>query len=120
MHWKKSLMAQQIEVTPDLVFEQMPLYFIPGKARNTNATIAFVLTGDHPGRWYVRIADGKAEVGKGEVKNPKLTLQADSRDYVNIALGLLNPRAAFMSGKLKIKGDLGLAMKVNGMFKRPS
>jgi putative sterol carrier protein len=113
-------MADQTEVTPDQVFEQMPEHFVPEKAGDTNATIAFDLSGEHGGKWYVKIADGKAEAGKGEVENPKLTLSADSSDYVKIALGQLDPTAAFMSGKLKIKGDMGLAMKFSSMFRRPS
>jgi putative sterol carrier protein len=44
---------------------------------------------------------------------------ADAADYVKISLGQLDGTAAFMQGKLKIKGDMGLAMKMASIFKRP-
>ena len=57
--------------------------------------------------------------GQGEIENPNLTLIADSGDFVKIFTGGLDPTAAFMSGKLKIKGDMGLAIRMQSMFKRP-
>jgi putative sterol carrier protein len=45
---------------------------------------------------------------------------ADAGDYVKISLGQLDGTAAFMQGKLKIKGDMGLAIKMASLFKRPS
>ena len=116
-------MADQLnadQVTPDQVFEQLPQYFQPDKAGNTNATINFDLSGDQGGKYWVRIADGQATSGKGEGENPNLTLLADAGDFVRIIMGSLDPTAAFMQGKLKIKGDMGLAIKFQSLFKRPS
>lgn len=108
------------QVTPEVVFDQMPQYFQADKAGNTNATINFDLSGDGGGKWWVRIADGQATSGKGEGENPNLTLLADAADFVRIIMGTLDPTAAFMQGKLKIKGDMGLAIKFQSLFKRPS
>ena len=108
------------QMTPDQVFEHMPQYFQPDKAGNTNATINFDLSGDQGGKYWVRIADGQATSGKGEGENPNLTLLADAGDFVRIIMGSLDPTAAFMQGKLKIKGDMGLAIKFQSLFKRPS
>lgn len=105
--------------TPDQVVGDMPSLFIPEKAGNTSAVIQFDLTGDNAGKWYIKIADGKASSGKGEVEIPNLTLVADSADFVKIYTNQLDPTAAFMSGKLKIKGDMGLAMRMQTMFRRP-
>ena len=115
-------MADQVnvdQVTPDQVFEQMPRYFQPDKAGATAATIAFDLSGDQGGKHWLKVHDGIAETGKGEVENPNLTLLADARDFIKITYGQLDPTAAFMQGKLKIKGDMGLALKFQTMFKRP-
>jgi putative sterol carrier protein len=46
-----------------------------------------------------------------------MTLTADSSDYVKIFTGELDGMAAFMQGKLKLAGDLNLAMKLTQMFK---
>lgn len=116
-------MADQInvdEVTPDQVFEQMPSFFHAEKAGATNAVINFELSGEGGGQWNVTVADGAATAAKGLAENPQLTLLADARDYVKIAFGKLDPTAAFMQGKLKIKGDMGLALKFGQMFKRPT
>ena len=107
------------EISPDLVVNEMPNYFLPEKAAGTNATIQFDLTGDDAGKRYIKIADGQASSGQGEVENPNLTLIADSGDFVKIFTGGMDPTSAFMSGKLKIKGDMGLAMKMQTMFRRP-
>jgi len=106
-------------MTPDQVVEEMPTFFIPEKAGSTNAAIQFDLTGDDAGKRFIKIADGQATSGKGEVETPNLTLIADSGDFVKIFTGGLDPTAAFMSGKLKIKGDMGLAMRMQTMFRRP-
>jgi putative sterol carrier protein len=108
------------QVTPDQVFEQMPNYFQPDKAGNTNATINFDLSGANAGKYWIKIADATATSGKGEGENPNLTLMADANDFVKIIFGQLDPTAAFMQGKLKIKGDMGLALKFQSMFKRPN
>ena len=106
-------------ITPGQVVGEMPNYFIPEKAGSTTAGIQFDLTGDHAGKWFIKIADGQANAGEGEVENPNLTLMADSGDFVKIFTNQLDPTAAFMSGKLKIKGDMGLAIRMQSMFKRP-
>jgi putative sterol carrier protein len=107
------------ELTPDQVVGEMPSYFLPDKAGSTSAAIQFDLSGEHAGKRFIKIADGKASSGAGEVENPNLTLIADSGDFVKIFTGGLDPTAAFMSGKLKVKGDMGLAMRMQTMFKRP-
>jgi putative sterol carrier protein len=107
------------DITADQVVGEMPSYFLPEKAGNTTAKIQFDLTGEDAGKRYIEIADGKATAGQGEVESPNLTLIADSKDFVKIFTGGLDPTAAFMSGKLKIKGDMGLAMKMQTMFRRP-
>jgi putative sterol carrier protein len=116
-------MEQQLDinqVSPDQVFEQMPTFFQADRAAGTNANIQFDLSGDQGGQWWIKIADGQATSGKGTVENPNLTLTADARDWVKIAFGQMDPTAAFMGGKLKIKGDMGLAIKFQSLFRRPT
>ena len=110
-----------VQVSPQQVFDSMPAAIVPEKAGNTEAMIQFDLSGDQGGKWWVKIHDGKAESGQGDAPEPpKLTLLADAMDYVKISLGQMDGTAAFMQGKLKVKGDMGLAIKMPAMFKRPS
>jgi putative sterol carrier protein len=106
-------------ITADQLFAQMPTYFDATKAGNINATYQFDLSGPQGGTWWVKIANGQAESGVGAIENPMTTFAADAQDYVNIALGQLNATMAFMQGESKIKGDMGLAMKLQSFFKLP-
>src|SRR5438132_3075691 len=110
-----------VQVSPQEVFDRMPEALIPEKAGATKAMIQFDLSGDHGGKWWVQIHDGKAESGKGDApENANLTLLADSGDFVKIMLGQMDGMSAFMSRKLQVKGDMGLAVKLQTLFKRPS
>ena len=111
----------EVQVTPQQIFDSMPQALVPEKAGSTKAMIQFDLSGDQGGKWWVKIHDGQAESGHGDApETPQLTLMADAMDYVKISLGQLDGTAAFMQGKLKIKGDMGLAIKMAGFFRRPS
>ena len=111
----------EVQVTPQQVFDSMPQAIVPEKAGSTKAMIQFDLSGDQGGKWWVKIHDGQAESGQGDAPEaPQLTLMADAMDYVKISLGQLDGTAAFMQGKLKIKGDMGLAIKMASLFRRPS
>jgi putative sterol carrier protein len=98
--------------------EKMPGAFLPEKAQDVNAVIHFKFTGEEAGDWNARIADGKVEVAQGAPADAAtMTLTADSSDYVKIFTGELDGMQAFMQGKLKLAGDLNLAMKMMQMFK---
>ncbi len=99
------------------LMSKMPGAFIPEKAAGLDAAIQFHFTGAEPGEWYAVIKDGKVEVAQGAHASPKMTLTADSSDYVKIFTGELDGMQAFMGGKLKLAGDLNLAMKLTQMFK---
>lgn len=99
------------------LMSKMPGAFIPEKAPGMDAVIQFIFTGDEPGHWYAVIKDDKVEVLQGTHEAPKMTLTADSGDYVKIFTGELDGMQAFMQGKLKLAGDLNLAMKLTQMFK---
>jgi putative sterol carrier protein len=85
----------------------------PEKAAGLNVTYQVDLTGES---WTLRIADGAASVTPGPAQNPNTTLIASTDDWMNIATGKLNPVTAFMQQKLKVKGDMGMAMKLQGLL----
>lgn len=104
-------------LTVETLMSKMPEAFIPEKAAGLDAVIQFKFTGAEPGDWYAVIKDGKVTVEKGVHASPKMTLTADSADYVKIFTGEIDGMQAFMQGKLKLAGDLNLAMKLTQMFK---
>lgn len=98
------------------LMSKMPGAFLPEKAAGLVAVIQFKFTGAEPGEWYADIKDGKVDVEKGVHSNPRLTLTADSADYLRLFTGELDPMQAFMQGKLKLSGDMNLAMKMAQFF----
>jgi putative sterol carrier protein len=98
------------------IFPAMCQRFLPEKAEGINAYIQFDLSGDNGGLYWLRIADGKCESGEGQADSPKMTLRAAADDYYSVVSGTMNPMQAFTSGRVKIQGDMGLAMKLMTMF----
>ena len=104
-------------LTVSELMERMPGAFIPEKAQGVDAVIQFNFTGADAGEWNATIKDGKVEVARGSHPAPRMTLTSDSADYVKIFTGELDGMQAFMQGKIKLAGDLNLAMKLMQMFK---
>ena len=99
------------------LMSKMPGALLPEKAEGIDAVIQFKFTGAEAGNWYATIKEGKCTVAQGDVPSPKMTLTADSADYIRIISGELDRMKAFMEGKIKLGGDLALAMKLIQMFK---
>src|SRR4030042_3121649 len=91
--------------------------FMPDRAAGVNAVIQYHLTGDEGGNWIIDIKDGACKVTEGTAENPKMTLTADGREFGDVLLGKMDGMAAFMQGKLDLKGALHLAMKLTSFFK---
>ena len=97
-------------------FDLMSSRFKPDKAAGVNAVIQYDITGEGGGSWHATIKDGKCAVGPGAATSPNLTLTISGQDWLDMLAGKVSGQMAFMSGKLKLKGDMGLAMKIGGMF----
>jgi putative sterol carrier protein len=95
---------------------------IEGKADTTKTTgmtaiFQFNITGDGGGEWYVKIANNQVAVTDGKAENPSIVLTAAAGDWMDIVAGKLNGQTAFLTGRLKIQGDMTLAMKLESLFK---
>ena len=97
-------------------FDAMASRFRADKAAGVNATIQYDISGDQGGSWNAVIKDGKCTVNPGAAASPSLTLAMSAQDWLDMVGGKLSGQMAFMSGKLKLKGDMGLAMKIGGLF----
>jgi len=110
-------MAQRVTSVKE-VFEAMAGKFLPEQAGDLNATIQFDLSGEGGGQWYVTIADRQAVVNQGVASSPNVTFSTSVNDYLAIINGDLNPVNAFMQGKVRVQGDVALAMKMQNLFTR--
>jgi putative sterol carrier protein len=97
-------------------FAAMPGRFRPDKASGTSATIQYDISGDGGGTWNAVIKDGACTVNQGAAASPNLTLSISAQDWLDMLSGKQSGQMLFMSGKLKVKGDMGLAMKLGSMF----
>ena len=91
--------------------------FRPEKAEGVDAVIQYRLTGEEAGDYIITLKEGKCSVSEGIADNPTMTLTADARDFGDVLLGKANGMQYFMQGKLKLSGDLNLAMKLTEFFK---
>jgi putative sterol carrier protein len=105
------------EITVEKLMSRMPKAFIPEKAVGVDAIIQYHLSGEEAGDWIITIKDGACHVEPGVADAPNMTLSADSQDYKDVITGKINGMNAFMEGKLKLAGDLNLAMKLTTFFK---
>jgi putative sterol carrier protein len=94
-------------------FETLPSRIEPGKTAGMNNSYVFAIDG--AGTWTVRVSDGGVTVEDGDTGGD-CTIAASAETFEKVMKGEQNPTAAYMSGKLKIKGDMGAAMKLQKLF----
>lgn len=59
---------------------------------------------------------GETNVISNDDKDADATVKVTLEDFANLLSGDLNPMTAFMSGKIKVDGDMGVAMKLQKLF----
>ena len=91
--------------------------FRPDKAAGVEAVVQYHLTGDDGGDYIITIKDDKCTVAEGVTDNPTMTMTADGKYFGDVLLGKEDGMKGFMQGKLKLAGDLNLAMKLTSFFK---
>src|ERR1017187_5615774 len=87
----------------------------PEVVKKVNATYRFDITGTDGGTWILDLKEGTAGVRQADAQG-KCTITMTDVDFVSLIDGKLNAQMAFMSGKLKVKGDMGLAMKLGSVL----
>lgn len=90
----------------------LPAKLPPEKLTGLDLTLQFNITGPQGGDWVLTIKDNKAEIRTGTIEHPKITLKMKDEDYVKLVNGELSGQKAFMSGKLKFKGDMNTGIKL--------
>ena len=94
-------------------FETLESRVDSSKTAGVNNSYLFDIEG--AGQWKVDVNDGNLSVTEG-ASDADVTITTSEENFDKLASGDLNPTTAYMSGKLKIKGDMGAAMKLQKLF----
>ncbi len=94
-------------------FAGLPERVTADRVAGMNNTYVFDIEG--AGAWTVAIVDGSVSVTEG-ASDADVTISASQESFEKIMAGETNPTTAYMTGKLKIKGDMGAAMKLQKLF----
>jgi len=105
-------------LTPKQIFEEKigpRLLADPAKAKSVNAIYQFDITGDEGGTWTVDLTAPAVTSGSSGKANCTITVSA--KDFVDIIGEKLNAQMAFLQGRLKVAGDMSLALKLGTILK---
>jgi putative sterol carrier protein len=109
-------MADAAPTSCKQAFEMMPSRFKKENAKGLNAVYQFDLSGDGGGKWNVTVNNETIQVKEGAHPSPNITISMTAQDYLDMTSGKLNGQVAFMSGRLRIAGDMGLALRMQNLF----
>lgn len=101
------------------IFSGMEEAFVPERAQGVDSTIQYDISTEEGTRtWSVSFAGGKCTTSEGAATNPRLTLQIGLIDFIRLIFGQAQGPQLFMTGKIKLQGDMMFAMQMQGFFKR--
>jgi putative sterol carrier protein len=101
------------------IFSGMEEAFEPQRAAGVDSTIQYdVSTEEGTKTWSVSFGGGKCTTSEGAATNPRLTLQIGIVDFIRLIFGQAQGPQLFMTGKIKLQGDMMFAMQMQGFFRR--
>jgi putative sterol carrier protein len=100
------------------IMDGMAKAYVGDAVPGLDAIMQLNATGEGGGNFYITMKDGKAASTAGSAENPNLTLTISGTDWRALLKGELEPTMAFMTGKIKVSGDMALLMKFPKLFKR--
>jgi putative sterol carrier protein len=99
--------------TPKEFFEKvLPRRFKPDKTLGIDVIVQVNITGPNGGDWVVTIKNRKLEAKEGTHPSPTLELDMAETDYIDLVNGKMSGEKAFLTGKLRFKGNIALALKL--------
>jgi putative sterol carrier protein len=85
------------------------------QSKTAGMTNSYLFDIEGAGKWTVRVEDGNVNVSEGG-EDADAVISTSEETFEKIASGEQNPTSAYMTGKLKVKGDMGAAMKLQKLF----
>ncbi|KAH9500666.1 Hydroxysteroid dehydrogenase-like protein 2 [Bulinus truncatus] len=97
-------------------FKQMEGMLSEDLVKEIKSSYQFDLSGTEQGTWYLDLKSGKGSVGQTAIDKPDCIMNCDSQLFLDMFAGKASPTTSFMTGKLKIKGDMKAAMKLERLM----
>lgn len=97
-------------------FKQLPSKLDPEAAEDLEAVYQFDLSGSQGGQYVVMIREGTCQVKEGRHEDPHVILSMAGEDCIKVLNGELSGPAAAMSGRIRVTGDMGLALQLRALF----
>jgi putative sterol carrier protein len=94
-------------------FEGLESRIDPARTAGMTNTYLFDVDGQ---QWTVAVADGSVKVSEGDAGGSDVAISTSEETFQKIASGEQNATSAYMTGRIKVKGDMGAAMKLQKLF----
>ena len=98
------------------LLEGLPQSMTPRQLAGMDATVQLRSTGDVTDEWTVVVKNGECTVSKGPAQTPDLAIEASASVWSSLMKKTLDPAWAYMSGQIRVSGDLGLAMRLQSLL----
>jgi putative sterol carrier protein len=117
---EEQVVARDVDSVLTQIFEEMARRFLPQRAGGRSAVVQYdiALRDGSVRTWQVSVAGGACTVRAGTGSPAQVTVQMALPRFLRLLSGSLDPVAAFMSGDLRVRGDLVLAQLMQGWFDR--
>jgi putative sterol carrier protein len=101
----------------DTIFKQLPASFNAAATKGREFVIQYYIRGDAGGKYFVSVRDGVCTPAEGEHSTPSVTVSVNADDWLQINAGTLKRAKAFLTGRLKVGGDMALAYQLDQIFR---
>ncbi|MBG9789471.1 SCP2 sterol-binding domain-containing protein [Brevibacillus laterosporus] len=103
-------MLQELETLADRINQN------PSAIEGWLAVYQFDVSGERGGAFQVKFCNNHVQVTEGKPNQAQCTLQLSDTNFTKLLQKQLNPATAFILGKIKIKGDISLALQLQSLF----
>ncbi len=101
---------------PIQAFDAMIEKFNPQAAEGVKAVFQWEVVGDGGGIWHIKVADGAAQLAEGRHESPTVSQICSTELFLGMVNLEVDGMQAFMSGQLKMTGDMMVAQKIYDLF----
>jgi putative sterol carrier protein len=101
------------------IFELLVSEFNPAKAKGKGGVFQFEITGENPREFYVRVEAETCTFGQGSRDDADVTIGIKVPDMLLMGMGKLPGAKAFLTGKLKLRGNPLFGTKLGEWFDHP-